>query len=281
MKRIPVVVAFVFFLSAAVEAALVTNSPMPITQRVSVNVIAVQNSDGSQPAPLFGTPSQQTSIFDLVDSVWAQAGIDIDFTLDTVYMNDFANFGTLGNNDPRPDTDLGQILTNASSVRKADALDLFMVNIVPFFDQSANNQANGLARVGDDGMAMWVGPSLPTGPSGRDVAASVLAHEIGHNLGLFHTVTNDPSLYDNLMYPGTSSNPGDRLNSSQITTARATAINLGVATAVPEPNAFLLLGLVAGLYGVKRFVAARVQSPAANSSNNADVRIGKATVASA
>ena len=224
---------------------------------------------------MFGNASEQLAIFDLVDTAWAQAGLDIDFTLDTVYMNDFANFGAPGNNDPRPRDDLNQILTNARSVRKADALDLFMVNIVPFFDQSANNAANGLARVGGDGMAMWVGPQLPTWSGGRDVAASVLAHEIGHNLGLDHLVEAE-----NLMESGGSMNPGERLNAGQILTARSTALSLGVATAVPEPNGFLLLGLVAGLYGTKRFVAARNQSPAANSSNNADVRIGKATVAS-
>ena len=69
------------------------------------------------------------------------------------------------------------------------------------------NSAAGLAFVGGNGITAYVGSNLLTFQSGLEAIASVIAHEIGHNLGLPHIVEAE-----NLMQAGGSPNEGERLN---------------------------------------------------------------------
>ena len=84
---------------------------------------------------------------------------------------------------------------------------MYFVEIAAGFADTTENTANGLAYVNDNGITMHVGDNLPSFLGGRDVVARVVAHEIGHNLGLDHV-----SDTNNLM------NDGSDLNVSQITT---------------------------------------------------------------
>jgi hypothetical protein len=61
-------------------------------------------------------------------------------------------------------------------------------------------------------MAIYAGESLLTFANGRDAIVGVVAHEIGHNLGLVHTVSG----IANLMAPNGTS---EQLTSQQVTTA--------------------------------------------------------------
>ena len=207
--------------SSVASAALIVNAAQTIRQRVGVRVIQVASTSGTNAAPLFGTPAQQTTIFNMIDQVWAQAGIDIDIRFRPgTYNNTFALTGTAGANSPRPTGDLNTIRSNATAAGGVidpdpTVLNLFVTRIVPGFSQTSDNTSNGLAFIAGNGITFWAGPSLPAFAGGQDVLASVLAHEIGHNLGLSHIVEAQ-----NLLQSGGSPNQGERLNAAQISTAK-------------------------------------------------------------
>ncbi len=237
--RITGSLAAVLVVAGAANAALVVNPAQPITHEVKVNVIAVADDSGNNAAPLFGTAGEQAAIFGFVDTIWAQAGIDVNFSfLSGTYDNSFALTGAAS---PRPEADLFTIVNNApSGVKSADpnTINLFMVRVVPGFAQTSDNTSNGLAILNGNGIAFWSGPNLPGFTGGQEVVAAVLAHEIGHNLGLNHIVEAE-----NLLQ---ASGSGERLNSSQIATALASSL----AVPIPEPVSLSLLA--AALFVARR-----------------------------
>ncbi len=208
--------------SGMAEAALIVNAARPIAERVKVNLIAVADDDGTDStAGMFGTATQQASVFSLVDDIYVQAGVDVEFTFRPgTYNSSFARTGTPGNNSPRPTGDLSTIRSRAGAagnVLSADpnVLNVFLVSIVPGSSQLSANSSAGLAYVGSNGVTYYGGSSLLGFAGGREVLASVLAHEIGHNLGLDHN-----SLNENLMGSGGASD-GERLTAGQIQTILA------------------------------------------------------------
>ena len=228
-------------ISATCSAALVVNPAANIIGSVTVQPIIVSDDDGSNQANYFGTAGEQQNIFDLVDTIWAQAGIDIEFLAPDFWNSSFANEGVT---TPRPQSDLGTIRNDATSAGLTNAnpsvLNMFMVNVVPGFSPLSANQAAGLATLGGNGIAQYVGTNLLGFLGGREVIASVVAHEIGHNLGLAHN-----SIAENLMATGNIT-AGERLNATQI----ANVLNSQFITpvAVPLPAALWLFS--AALVGI-------------------------------
>lgn len=188
-----------------------TGTPAPITQAVTVQPIVVSNDDGSNTAEYFGNTTQQAIIHDLIDQIWAQAGIDIEWLSPNYWNNTFAN---IGNGSSRPTSDLGTVTSSGDSagVGHSDplVLDLYFVEISAGFSNLGENYANGLAYVDGNGSTIHVGDNLVSFSGGREVIARVVAHEIGHNLGLNHVATTNNLMAD-----------GELLSSSQVTTSLA------------------------------------------------------------
>jgi hypothetical protein len=219
------VVIAAWSIASSAPAALIVNAPRPITDRVNVNLIGVADDDGTDStAGTFGTATQQAEVFSFVDVIYAQAGIDVEFAFRPgTYNSSFARIGTPGNNDPRPQSDLSTIRTNAATAggvlsSDANTINVFLVSIVPGFSQLSANSSAGLASINANGITYYGGSGLPGFAGGREVLASVLAHEIGHNLGLDHV-----TLTENLM---TSNSDGERLNAAQIATILASRFSI-------------------------------------------------------
>jgi Matrixin/PEP-CTERM motif len=217
-------------------ATLIVDPPQPITQRVTVQVIQTATTDGLTMATIFGSASQEANIKTQIDKIWAQAGIDIDF-LPTVtsWNNTFAYQGNVVPPAARPDSDLDSIINLASSAGKLNAtatvLNVFFVEVVPHFTLLPENTSAGFAKIGGNGISFTVGSDLPTFQNGRDVVAAVLAHEIGHNLGLSHT-----SDVNNLMYSGSTPQLQQKLTASQISNALNSSFSIDLPSLLGDYN---------------------------------------------
>ena len=228
------------------SAQLIIDPAQPITHVVTVNPIIVSDDGGANTATYFGNATQEAAIKGFVDDIWAQAGIDVQWKATTSWNSTFALSGTPGSNNPRPTSDLSAVVSAANSAggildSDPNVLNMFFVEIAAGFSQLGNNSAAGLAFVNGNGVTQYVGGNLPGFTAGQEVIASVVAHEIGHNLGLPHITEAE-----NLMQAGGSPNQGERLNAAQIQIALAD--NLSVP--IPEPSTLPILA--AGIFLLAR-----------------------------
>ena len=231
---------------------------MDLTQRVTVQPIIVSDDDGSNRAEFFGGARQRADIEASIDQIWAQAGIDVDFLNPNRLNSTFANEGDTRS---RPFNDLDETirLGESAGVTNSDpnVINIFFVNVAAGFSPVSENTAAGLARTPGNGISQYVGSNLFGFPNGRDVIASVVAHEIGHNLGLEHT-----SIEQNLMLAGNSAPgaDGERLNADQINQALASRFSVAISVTTPPPPppvpvpaaAWLFGTALIGLAGVRR-----------------------------
>ncbi|HFD11659.1 MAG TPA: hypothetical protein ENJ32_04220 [Crenotrichaceae bacterium] len=250
VKLISIVILFITAMPISFSA-LIVNPSLEIKHSVFVQPILVSDDDGSNTATFFGGASSQSVIKGYVDDIWAQAGIDVDFLDTHQWNNSIANSGT---SLPRLASDLEWIIENGERANvtnpNSNVINMFFVNVAAGFSLLSENTAAGLAFVEGNGISQFVGRNLLSFPAGQEAIATVVAHEIGHNLGLFHTNTFDFSEGSkNLMWSG--GRTGQLLNSSQITIALESRFSTPL-TSVPIPAAVWLFGsALLAMFGYK------------------------------
>jgi len=195
-----------------------------VSKRIFVQPIIVSNNNGANTAEFLGNAEQELTIKRLIDEIYLQANVDIEWATATTWNNSFANVGTTS---PRPTSDLNAVVNSGDSagVGSSDPIiiDAYFVEIAAGFTNQSENVANGLAFVNANGTTIHVGDNLPTFSSGRAVVASVVAHELAHNLGLQHN-----GVVDNLMYSGPQSSDGTDITAAQRTTIQNSQFSIDV-----------------------------------------------------
>jgi hypothetical protein len=191
-----VTLAVTLRLSSTGLGALVVNPARPITHQVSVQVIQTALDNGTSPSPMFGDSTKEAAVKAGIDTIWAQAGIDVQFLPNVVRYNSTFAYQGLGLG-VRPITDLNAIIVNASAQGgilnpNPSVINLFFVNVVPGFDPKGSNWVNGVGNIGANGIAAFIGTA-----TSAEHAAHWLAHEIGHNLGLLHAPAGTQNLMTN------------------------------------------------------------------------------------
>jgi len=257
MYKLSLIALIIVYTTSQVYSALIINAPLPITHQVNVQPIVVSTSDGSETATFLGTPDQQDIIEGYIDQIWAQAGVDVNFLTTSTYSDDFIYDGSPfdysnGSGNKRPGTDLAAMFDNYPAALNNDAtvLNMFFVDIVPQFEYTSLNTTNGLAWLDSNGVAVFVGENLLSFQAGQEAVATLIAHEIGHNLGLDHEAEAF-----NLMQAGGSPNPGAILSADQVQTIFIDDTGIDgfdllqpytPFTPIPEPTtgSILSLGLV-------------------------------------
>ncbi len=217
LHTLRIVLPLFFLLSGFLPAALILNPARPITHQITVHPIRVFTDDGSTAATYFGNASQKAEIIDLINQIWAQMGVSIIFLPESDYYDTFTyNDNGESENSVRSQADLNTFQNdpNAPTTASNTDIEMFFVEVPPGFRGSdlILNASAGLATVDRPGSTIYVGSNLLGFLAGREAIASVVAHEIGHNLGLEHLPGGSP----NLMANGASSS--DELESNQLTT---------------------------------------------------------------
>ena len=166
--------------------------PPPTTSlTVTVQPVIVATTNGGNRATFLGTAEQEEAIKAEVDRIYAAADVDVQWLAPVNYNNTFASRGSAAT---RPASDLFRIVDEGAAALPRVAvsannlvIDMYFVDTAPGFSNGGSNAVRGLGVFDGDGVAVAVGSALPTFEQGRDVVARLLAHEIGHNLGLDHT----------------------------------------------------------------------------------------------
>ncbi len=212
-------------------AAITTNAALPINYQITVQPIILANDDGSNQALFLGSSAQQADIEMLVDQIWAQAGVDILWLEPNLWKNSTYNNGGVANPNATNSAANSAGVTNPNS----QVINAFFVNQIGS-SVPPSNFAFGLAFENFNGSTQFngtyqaLGSQTVSNASLRGVSSRVIAHELGHNLGLQHILQSS-----NLMLSDDPNGTADeRLTSAQIDTV----LQSGFVTPYQPPGDF-------------------------------------------
>ncbi len=185
-------------------AEVVINSSQPVTHRVKIQPVRAVKTDGTA-ATLFGGAETEAYIKEQIDRIWSQSGLVIEWLPVNDHVSDFAYDGSPNDYTftARPSshfTTLTDQLPAPPASTDFTIINMLFVKVVPGFTASVPNSANGRAWIDGRGIVVFIGSALvdPDWEVGMDAVASVVAHEIGHNLGLAHAGTTSTNLMNPL-----------------------------------------------------------------------------------
>ena len=177
------------------------------------------------------------------DKIWNQADIDISFLpMVEFHSTAFQDINTSEFNSLASTPGHGQHVTST-------VLNMW------FLDEIDAGAVSGLAFVGGNGVAIANRVFTDADGAGR---RDTIAHEIGHNLGLAHTLESDHRLMADGSIRLIPTSPvnifPDGVGVSQLTQAEInTALTSPLVVPVPEPAAFASLALLlCGLFAFRR-----------------------------
>lgn len=192
-----------------------------VTEEIVIQPIIVANDNGSNRANFFGNAQQESAIKARINEIYAQAKVRVRWLAPKIWNNTIANIGS--GSGTRPESDLFSVVADGDRVGQGSSdpkvVDMYFVAKLPAVAIN-DSQVGGYATLGASGLTVEVGSNLIGSTGGQRLIAQVVAHEVGHNLGLDH----EGAPAGNLMYGVSGREDYTNLTAAQIRTLIASSI---------------------------------------------------------